>query len=197
MSPKLLNVLLLLIPVVMYYGFIEPMITGNPGMVWTPSNSIKGLQATNVQYINAANIVSTITMDMKKVNKDYLDISTSTIEKVGIMLPDTIDIFKLRKEVVSIADKVGVSIADPAITENPRNTDQSVQSYLITFALKAKYPKIKELLQEYEKNMRFYSVESMTIKIKDKKGLSAEELLSFDSETLDVEIRYTVASLKK
>ena len=197
MSPKLLNVLLLLIPVVMYYGFIEPMITGNPGMVWTPSNSIKGLQATNVQYINAANIVSTITMDMKKVNKDYLDISTSTIEKVGIMLPDTIDIFKLRKEVVSIADKVGVSIADPAITENPRNTDQSVQSYLITFALKAKYPKIKELLQEYEKNMRFYSVESMTIKIKDKKGLSAEELLSFDSETLDVEISYTVASLKK
>lgn len=197
MSPKLLNILLLLIPVVMYYGFIEPMITGNPGMVWTPSNSIKGLQATNVQYINAANIVSTITMDMKKVNKDYLDIATSTIEKVEIMLSDTIDVFKLRKEVVSIADKAGVSITDPTIIENPRNSDKNIQSYLITFTLKAKYPKIKALLQEYEKNMRFYSVESMTIKTKDPKGLSPEDLLSFDSEILDVNISYTVASLKK
>lgn len=196
MSPKLLNVLLVLVPLVMYYGFIEPMYTGNPGIVWSPSSSIRGLQSTNVQYVNAINLVSAATLGIKKINDEYLAVSTSSIEKAELMLPDSIDRFKLRNEVISIADKSGVAITGLAIAENAKNSNGEIQSYTISFGVKARYPALKRLLQEYEKSTRFYTIESITINVADPKGLSPEDLLLFDSEALVSNVVYTVAALK-
>ncbi len=196
MSPKLLNVLLALIPLVMYYGFIEPMYTGNPGIVWTPTNSINGLQSTNVKYVNAINLVTAATLGIKKINDDYEAISATTTKKLEEMLPDSIDRFKLRNEVLSIADNIGVAITDVSISEGTKNPNPNTKSYSISFIVKARYPLLKKLFMEYEKSTRFYVIESILINTVDAKGLTAQDLLLFDNEALVANVVYTVSYLK-
>ena len=196
MSPKLLNILLILALVVMYYGLFEPMYTGQPGIVWSPESSIAELQLKNVQYTNAINLVSAAILGIKKINEDYKAVPVATITKVEAMLPDVIDRFKLRNEVISIANNAGVAITGLSIAENGANTNQNIKSYIISFEVKARYALLKKLLQVYENNIRFYTIDSFTIGTADQKGLSPEDLLVFDKEALIAKVTYTVSYLK-
>jgi hypothetical protein len=197
MSPKLLNILLVLIPVIVYYGVFDPLYNGNPGLVWTPESSIAGLQAKNVQYTNTYNLISKVGKDMKKINDEYVAIPETTVATVTQMLPDEIDPIRLRNEVINIADKVGVPISTVKITEDNRVTVPGTGSYTITFDVKARYADIKNLLAAYEKNTRFYNIDALRIARSDPKGLSAQELLVFDKEQLQVTVSYKVYYLLK
>lgn len=196
MSPKLLNILLVLIPLVAYYGFFEPLYTGKPGIVWTPESSIRALQSTHVSYINANNLVSEATSGIKKINDNYKAISATTTKKVETMLPDTIDRFKLRNEVLAIADSAGVSITNIIITDDARVANKDAKAFLVTFGVKARYADLKKLFQEYEKSTRFYSIDKMAISLADSKGLSQQEMLNFDKEALVTTVSYKVYYLK-
>ncbi len=198
MSPKLLNILLVLIPAILYYGVFDPLYTGKPGLIWTPESSISALQSTNVQYTNTINLVSKVEKDIKKVNEEYQAIKAdaTTTHKVMKMLPDSIDPIVLRSEVISIADNKGVSIIDVGIKEDAKNVPQGLGAYLVTFSVKGRYPVLKNLLQEYEKNLRFYTVETIDIQRQEAKGLTDKELLDFDKESLSAKLVYKVYYLK-
>jgi hypothetical protein len=197
MSPKLLNILLVLIPVILYYGVFDPLYTGNQGLIWTPESSIAGLQAKNVQYENTYNLISKVEKDMKKINNDYISIPEATTTKVMEMLPDEIDPVRLRNEVISIADKAGVPISGVKIAEDNRVGVPGVGAYTITFEVETKYKELKNLLEMYDKNTRFYNIDSLRITRADPKGLSAQELLLFDKEKLQAGISYKVYYLLK
>lgn len=197
MSPKLLNILLVLIPVILYYGVFDPLYTGNQGLIWTPESSIAALQAKSVQYTNTYNLVAKVEKDMKKINNDFVAIPEATTTKVTIMLPDEIDQIRLRNEVISIADTVGVPVSAVKITEDNRVSVSGVGAYTITFDIKAKYKDAKKLLEAYEKNTRFYNIDTLRIIRFDPKGLSAQELLLFDKELLQITISYKVYYLLK
>lgn len=197
MSPKLLNVLLVLIPVILYYGVFDPLYTGNQGLIWTPESSIEALQLKNVQYTSTINLISKVEKDIKKINNNYTSISATTTTKVTAMLPDEIDPIRLRNEVISIADKAGVSVGGVKINDESRSSLPGTGAYLITFEIKARYKDLKRLLESYERNTRFYNIETLRIARFDTKGLSNQELLLFDKEALQTTVSYKVYYLLK
>jgi hypothetical protein len=195
MSPKLLNILLVLIPVVLYFGYLDPVYTGQPGIIFTPEANITSLQSTNVQYADALNQIALVQSEIEKVNKDYNAIDPAIKNKVTILLPDTIDVVKLRNEVMTIANKSGVAIYGLSVKNNPRNRDPDLDQYTVNFSMKAHYSDIKGLLANFEKNMRLYVIDSVRINRPEKRAGDAPSL--DDGETLTGTVSFNVYSLKK
>lgn len=200
MSPKLLNLLFALLPVSLYYGYIEPVYTGNQGLVWTPQTSILVLKAQNEQYKSAADQAALVTTEIDKVNKTYLDLNADIKNKIIMMLPDSIDQFKLRNEVTSIANKKGIAISNLKVTEAVRIKNPSViGGYKISFNMKGNYATIKSLLEEYEKSTRFFVIESLSITHHVKKDGNGIEIAdsAVTEDMLDGEIVFNVYYLKR
>lgn len=196
MSPKLLNILLILIPVILYYGVFNPLYTGNPGLIWAPESSIAALQGANVQYSNTMGLVSEVQRGIKKINDDYKVVEATTTKKIEAMLSDKIDSIKLKKEVIAIAEVVGVAVSSVSVREDARFPVPGTGSYLVSFSFKARYPTIKALLQAYERNTRFYTIESLAVNRQDSKGLSETDIKNNDTEALQVIAEYRVYYLK-
>lgn len=186
-----------MIPLVLYYGFFDPLYTGNPGFVWTPESSIRQLQSSNVQYANSLVLVSDVDQRVKKINQDYKLVSSTTTSKVELMLPDSIDPIKLRNEVIAIADKAGISINGLTVNTDDIKSNSNVGAYIISFTVKARYASIKKLLEEYEKNKRFFTIDSLAIRQQDTKNLSPEEVSRLDKEAIQATVRFNVYYLKK
>ena len=163
MSPKLLNIFLGLVIGLLYLGVYKPLDTGLAGIGWTPDSSISALKATNVQYANTLKLVTDVETGVKKINQNYTSISEATTTLVETMLPDYVDPIQLHNEIVNIADTAGVSVTAINITLFGRNNIAGVGSYVVSFIVKGRYPLIKNLLQEFEKNKRFYNIDALNI----------------------------------
>ena len=196
MSPKLLNILLILLPVSLYFGYIEPAYTGNTGFVWTPDSSIVALRSEKVQYENSIAQVELIQAELDKINKDYLGLDKTIKEKIEIMLPDNIDQFKLRNEVTSIANKANIAISsfkvNPVlVSENPK-----ISGYKVSFSVQGDYSTIKILIESFEKNMRFFLIDNITINRRIKKDDTDKNFTDINETSLDSIISFNVYYLK-
>lgn len=193
MSPKIFTILLILLPTVLYYGFLDPLYHGTTGIVWTPENSIVALQTQNVGYQNALNQVTEVERGAVKLNNEYLTVSSSTIQKTAIMLPDDIDQLKLVNEVKAIANQSGIALSNVTVVEDAQYKSKDLVAYKVTFGLKARYPVFKKLMEEYEKNMRFYVTNSITIK----RPVDGQTTTLLDKDALAMQVSFRVFHLKK
>jgi hypothetical protein len=193
MSPKLLNILLIAIPFALYYGYIDPAYSGTEGLVWTPESSILVLQSKKVQYENALDQAKLVDDELAKITKDYSSLDKDIRKKVEIMLPDAIDKFRLRNEVVSIASVLGIALSNLVITDGIGGKNSKIGGYKITFNVKGDYAHIKKLIESYEKSTRFFAVQNIRIVRIDKKDESNKIV---DSDTLDATIGFEVYYLK-
>lgn len=197
MSPKILTFLMVLISIVMYYGVIIPLQDGTPGMIWTPEYSIPALQSKNSSYAEAIAQANAIEAGAAKINSDYLAVSSSTIEKSLIMIPNSVDKLKLLNEVNAIANKEGVSISSVLVREESRfKSVNNVGAYSVSFSVKSRYPAFKKLMQAYERNLRFYVVNSITIQ-HPKESEGQQSTSNFDREALTMNVTFRVFYLTK
>ena len=187
MSPRLLNILLILLPIVLYYGYINPAYTGEPGLIWTPEISIQDLQLQNVQYQDTINQVSFIDQQVKSTNSDYQKIDPDLKKKVETMLPDTIDPIKLRNEIITIAANSNIALTNLSVDKDTKGGN----FYLVTFDLKARYPAFKKFMENYEKNQRLFILESANIS-RQEKNLDDPTVVIDDSEALNVHMQSRV-----
>lgn len=195
MSPKIFTLLLILVPTFLYYGFYRPLYDGVPGLVWTPEHSLIALQSENASLQNALDQIATVETGAKKLNEEYLTISPEAKEKAMIMLPEDIDKIKLAHEIKTIADQTGVSVGTVSILQDSKPAGKNLGSYSATISLKARYPLFLKLMQNYEKNMRFFVIESMTIKHPENgEGDTGNGL--FDKEVLAIGLTFKVYYLK-
>jgi hypothetical protein len=130
MSPKLLNILLIALPAVLFYGYLMPYYTGEGGLVWTPEKSIKTLQVENVLFANTLKQTGIIKDAAEKFEKDYNSFDADTKQKISTMLPDTIDPVKLRNEVINIAAKTGVAISGLKVEKGIATTNKEAELLL-------------------------------------------------------------------
>ncbi len=197
MSPKLLNILLILIPAVLYYGYLDPMYNGTPGLIWTPESGIMKLKSENVQMKNALLQLSFIETEVKKLNDDYKKVDPLVKQKAEMLLPDSIDSIKLRNEVLSIADNSGVAISAlivmPAITGK---MDPNLKYYTVSFGIKSRYSVFKKAIESYEKSTRLFILDSVAIVKAKKSDTQVQSSVVDDSEALDIRVTFKVASLK-
>ena len=197
MSPKMLNILLILIPVFLYYGVFVPLYNGGTGIFWTPEYTIGALQSQNVSYANALNQVNSVVSGIKKINDDYVAIPQETKDKITVMLPDSLDKVKLRNEVDAIANKAGVALGSVAVADDPASlrANKDIGAYIVSFTVRSRYPAFKNLMEQYEKNLRFYNINTISIKRPTDGGVGQPGVFS-DKEALAILVSFRVYYLK-
>lgn len=190
MSPKLLNILLLLIPITLYFGYISPFYTGEEGLVWTPERSLPSLQAENVQYINTLQQMELIKSKAKELNDNYRSFSQEDKTKIFTMLPDTVDPVKLQNEVIVIAARSGVALNGVKVEKDLKG-DKGLNFYKVNFSVRTKYSTFKTLMENYEKNKRVFILESATI-ARPKLDQSQRERVQIPEDMLDFNVVFRV-----
>jgi hypothetical protein len=197
MSPKLLNILLILIPAILYYAVYVPLYEGTPGLVWTPKNSIPVLQSQNAQYATTLSQVDEVEKRIKKINEDYKAVPDDVKTKVTTMLPDNLQAIRIRNEVVSIADKNGIAISSLLVTLDSSNLAKGLGGYTISFSMKGRYSIFKKTMESFESNMRFFTANSLVIKRRgDKESPSTADAATFDKDALNITVSFKVSYLK-
>ena len=190
----MLTILLILAPAFLWYGFYKPLFEGSTGLGWMPASTLPALQNENVNLQNALDQISSVEKGAKKLNDEYLLITPEVKEKLMIMLPNTIDRVKLINEVKAIAEKSKVFVNGTAM-EDTRPVGRNVGAYTVTLTFKARYDVIKKLMENYEKNMRFFVVESVSLK-RPENGEGQTGNGVFDSEALNAGITFKVYYFK-
>jgi hypothetical protein len=183
----------------MYYGFIDPLYNGTPGLVLTPETSIAGLQSQRDITSQALQQISLVSEGIRKVDSDYKKIDGELRKKVEIMLQTgDIESIKLANEVMAIGNKSGLAIS--AVSVDTKSSDRSrpgLQSYKVSFSSSGHYDELKKLLVAYEKNMRFYIPESIMIARPEKKENDNNQTVVIDPEMLTGTFVFRVYSLPK
>jgi len=202
MSPKLLTILLILLPVALYLGYISPVYSGNPGLVWTPERSLPALKSANLLLSQSLNQIDIVQREAEMVSKEYSAINPELIATTTALLPDSIDTIKLRNEVLNIGNKSGIAIKGLTISPITNLNNPKLGGYKVSFNLSSKYPPFKELMRSYEKSTRLFIIESMTInritdeELKEKSSSESKVNIVDLEETLNIQVTFRVHYLK-
>jgi lipid A disaccharide synthetase len=185
-----------MLPAALYLGYIDPVYSGTPGLIWIPESSIFALQAQKVQYENSIAQVDLIESELSKISKEYIDLNKDVKNKVEIILPDNIEQFKLRNEVTSIANKSGLAVSGVKIVEILVNKYPTIGCYRVSFVVKGNYTSIKNLIDGFEKSLRFFIVKEIGISRFIKKDESGNIVSNDNDDTLESTISFDVYYLK-
>jgi hypothetical protein len=195
MSPKILNILLAALIVVLYMFVIDPLYSGT-GTLWVPEASLSNLKTLDGQYDATLAQISTVQDGVNSLAKDYSKITDADKEKVSTMLSDRIDEVKLRNEVIHIANGAGVAI-DNLDVQKGRVAFKGYQYYIVSFGLQSRYIPFKKLMEAYDRNLRFYNLDNigLTRKKEDSAALDPTKALT-DKDMLSIQVNFRVYQMK-
>ncbi len=185
---------MIITPVVLYLGYIKPVHSGLPGVVFTPEASIVTLRDRNTQYKDTLSKIISVEENINRTEKQYKEIDGDLRKKIETMLPPSIDPIKLRNEIITIGNKNGVAVTNVGVVLNQRNQNKDLGSYLVTFNLISRYPAFKSFIEAYEKNLRFYVHDSVTIKRQEEKSGDVDKIE--DPEALSISVTSKVYYFK-
>ena len=116
MSPKLLNILLIVASFAVYYLLIGPLWTG-AGSIWSPSRGgVSTLKTEAASYQETVSQAETLFAKGKDLRNQYMAIDDETKQKMIQMVPQKVDPIRLLSEFDGIAASSGVS--PPIIIRN-------------------------------------------------------------------------------
>lgn len=167
MSPKLLNIFLLMFSGVIYFFFINPVYTG-VGSLWTPEKGIIQLRTDKQRYTSTLDQVGTIVAQAGTLKKEYAGVTDEEKAKMQMMVPNSIDKVRLLSEITNIASQSGTTLDTLNVSDLKSYGDKAVGAYTVTFSIKATYPRFKEIMRNYETSLRLFSTESVAFSASEK-----------------------------
>lgn len=160
MSKNLLNLLLIIGSFSLYFLVIKPVYTGTGG-VMQPEQSVQNLRTLNGQYTTTLSEAESLMNQAKTLHAQYAKISNEDKAKMAIMVPESIDKVRLLSEVYGIGEDAGFALNDLSYGEGgSASTAKGVAT--ISFSVKTTYPRFKALMNNFEKSMRLFSIETVT-----------------------------------
>jgi Tfp pilus assembly protein PilO len=171
MSKNLLNLLLVVTVFAMYYLVIGPIYSGTGG-VWQPKDSIQSLRTINAQYDETLAQADGLYNQAQTLRAQYANVSPEQKAKMEIMVPNSIDKIRLLDEVDNLGRQTGLIFDSLAYAEGAASGAGSVAlgSASISFTVKTNYPKFKELMDNFEKSLRLFSVQNVSFSAPSKEG---------------------------
>lgn len=169
MSPKLLNTLLILASVVLYYVVMGPLWSGN-GNVWAPEKPISKLIDDQKQYDSAVSKAEELFTQGKELKTQYANVGDATKEKMLQMVPQSIDPPRLLNEVMNISYKSNVGLTGLNYTD-VGSVDALRGAYEISFGLKTTYTRFKEIMRNFDTSLRLYTLQSVSFSAPGDDGL--------------------------
>ncbi len=173
MSPKLLNILLLVASFALYYLLIGPLWSGT-GSVWSPGQGITELRNLEAQYRETVSQAADLFNKGKELRAQYESIDDMTKQKMGQMVPASIDAVRLLSEVGNIANRSGIAPTNLSYNEGVL-VDKLRGTYDISFTVKTSYPKFKEFMRNYETSLRLFTLQSVSFSAPE----NPDDLISF------------------
>lgn len=170
MSPKLLNILLIIATGTLYYLFINPIYSGIDTGIWSPGEeNIKSLIVLRDQYDATIKGIDGISSKANALQKRYDSFDDETKTKMMIMVPDSINTIKLLSELTSIADQAGFPLDSIGVKDRGGE-------YSVSFTVVTTYTKFKDFITHWEKSMRLFTLQSVTFS----PGKTDEDALKFN-----------------
>lgn len=160
MSKNLTNLLLLTASFALYYVVVGPLYQGGGG-VFDFGQSIQSLRTLNSQYDGTLSQAETLITQAESLRDQYNKVTVEDKAKMSIMIPDDIDKVHLLSEVYKIGEDADFALKDLTFSDG-LSTISGKGSVAVSFSVKTTYPRFKELMNNFEKSMRLFSVESVT-----------------------------------
>ncbi len=156
MSPKLLNILLIVSSYVLYFYIAVPIYTGAVSILLTPGeNNIKSLIEKKEKYVLANESIETLITEAKSIQGKYDAFDQATKDKIMIMIPESIDNIKLLSELTRIANENGITLDSLSVKEKGGG------EYAVNLTMMATYSQFKEFITYYENSMRLLALQSV------------------------------------
>jgi hypothetical protein len=161
MSPKLLSLLLVVASFALYYILLGPLWSG-AGSVWSPSvGGIKDLRVSEAGYDTAVNEAKSLFKQGEQLQREYAAVDPMVKEKMDIMVPSSVDPVRLLDEVTAIAEVSGIGLSSVTYSEVVGG-DKLRGAYDVSFSVKTTYSKFKEFIENYEKSLRLFTLQSVS-----------------------------------
>lgn len=167
MSKGLLKTFLLLATFSVYYLVMKPLYTGAGGVI-QPEQSIVTLQNLNKQHDDTLSQAESLVKKARDLQQNYNNISDKDKQDMSVMVPDSMDQIRLLNEVRNLGQDAGFDLANLTYANGTISNSRSSAS--ISFAVKTTYPRFKELMANFEKSKRLYSIQDISFTSPDKEG---------------------------
>ncbi|MFA5132461.1 MAG: type 4a pilus biogenesis protein PilO [Candidatus Paceibacterota bacterium] len=168
MSPKLLNLLLIISSFAMYYLLINPLYTG-VGPIWQPENSVTSLRSLNQQYDDVLAQAESLNKEAEDLRKKYNSLDADSKKKMETMVPTSIDPVRFLSEVNKIAAESGIALVSTSYSDTPKSATTPA-AYQLSFSVKTTYAKFKEFMSNYENSLRLFTLQSVSFSAPEKEG---------------------------
>jgi hypothetical protein len=160
MSKNLLYLLLISASFALYFIAIKPLYTGAGG-VMQPEKGIKDLRTLNSQYDDTLSRADALMNQAESMHAQYSRVTEEDKAKMAVMVPDSIDKVRLLSETLGIAMDAGFALNDLSYAESG-GVLGGKGGISLSFSVKTTYPRFKVLMNNFEKSMRLFSIESVS-----------------------------------
>lgn len=155
MSPKVLNIFLLVISYILYSYVVSPLYFGKESVISFGEN-VPALIKLNNTYDATLSEVEVIIKGAKDAKAQYESISSDDRKNMLIMVPESIDEIKLMKELTLSVVDTGIPLDGMAVKEKGGG------EYAVSFSVITTYTKFKMYMNYWENSMRLYSLKSVS-----------------------------------
>ena len=156
MTPKLLNIILIVSSVLLYNFIVSPLYTGGDSSLFDASQGIDKLIVQRNTYDKTIAALPGIFAEAEKDTKEYQAISQEDRQKILVMVPTEINDIKLMSELTNMGIDSGIPIDSMGVK------DKGNGEYTVGFNIFTTYSKFKKVMAYWEKSMRLFRLNSVT-----------------------------------
>ncbi len=172
MSPKLLNILLIISSWVLYNYVIDPLYFGTDSFFIESGQDIKGLVQKSKTYDKTIEIVPGLIKQAKLDQENFENILEKDKKNILVMVPVSVNEIKLMNEIANIGTDSGLVLDGMGVK------DKGGGFYSISFSVITTYTKFKKFITYWENSMRLLTLQSVSFS----PGKTEEDEVKFSVE---------------
>lgn len=162
MSPKILNIFLIISSFVIYFYVAKPLYSGSNSFLISPGNDIKSLTSKRADYDKTIEAVSDVFKQSDVAKKQYENLSDIDKKNILTMVPVTVDEIKLMSEITNLAVLSGIKMENMGIKDRGVNKKDNFGEYTASFNFFDTYSNFKKSMVVWENSMRLFKIDSVS-----------------------------------
>lgn len=171
MSPKLLNILLIISSWALYNYIVSPLYFGEDSFIFAAGQDINSLVEKRNTYDKTIAAVPEIINQAKAVKGNYDNLSEEDKKKILVMVPVSVNDIKLMSELTNIGVESGIPLEGMGIKDKGG-------TYSVSFSVMTTYANFKKIITYWENSMRLFTLQSVSFN----PGKTEDEIIKFNIE---------------
>lgn len=168
---NIISVILILVSVGLFFGYINPTYQGATGSTVLAGKSVKELQVERERYTDALTKAREIELARTGLLEKYNAIAPEDKEKLQKLLPDHVDSVRLILDINTIAAQYGMTLKNITLTDageksgkdeglGPRDIREVPIEF--KFSVSGTYDTLRSFLSDVERSLRLIDLRSLS-----------------------------------